>query len=327
MGVRNIRVLVTSLLAHNLNTNSAIRNYVEEGFIELLGPESVVSCPLELTTRYVAEFRPTLIIGVGSLAQDQSDLRGLRRSADGVEAVLAYWLHDDPYEFDYAFKAELYADVIYSNDSWAAHHYRHPRVHLLPLAASRSVHYRPLAPVDVRDIDLFFCGVAYPNRIDVLQKAESLLSKRAVAVFGADWPSDLSIATNRRLSAADVADHAARAKLTLNLGRDISIANQHFALPAATPGPRTFEIALSGSAQLYFVSNLGILDMFEKDEEIILVDSARDIDDAISRAHARPEEIYAIAERAQKRALQEHTYANRARRILETSGAGKSAAF
>lgn len=314
------RVLITSTFRDSLNTNAGIRTYLADGFAEVLGTDAVAVRPLELAPEAILDLRPDLVVGVGSLVPDGTDLRGLRRAADTAGTRLALWLHDDPYEFDYAFKADALADIVFSNDSWSVPHYRHPAVHHLPLAGAPRVHLRPLRPVEARETALFFCGVAYDNRIDLIRRADPLLARHPVAILGSGWPDDLRSTTNRRLDARQMADHAADARLTLNIGRDLDIANRRYGLPAATPGPRTFEVALSGSAQLYVVSGLEICTMFEPDSEILLVDSVRDIERAIERAYDDPAGLFAIAAAAQARALREHTYAARARRILDLCG-------
>jgi spore maturation protein CgeB len=299
-----------------LNTNAGIRTYLYDAFVDLLSSHQVASCPLELAATSIEKLKPSLVIAVGSLASDTSDLRSVRRAADLSGSVVAFWLHDDPYEFDYAYKTELSADVVFSNDAWSVWHYRHPHVHHLPLAAAPSVHWRPFTAVEDRDLAVFFCGVAYPNRIDLLRRADDMLCRHAVAILGAGWPPGIRCARNQRLSAAEMADHAQRARLTLNIGRELNIANLRYALPASTPGPRTFEVAQSGSAQLYFAAGLEIIEYFEPESEIILVDSVRDIEKALERAYDDPESIEFIARGAQQRALNEHSYRNRAQRML-----------
>ena len=310
-------VLVTSTFPDALNRNPTLRGDIADGFAELLGTERVAATPLELAASTIRASRPDVVIAVGSLVPDLSDLRGLRRAADAAGAVLIFWLTDDPYEFDYAFKAELYADIVVSNDSWAAQHYRHPDVHHLPLAAAPGRHFRPIRPVAERQTDVFFCGVAYPNRVALLSRIDDLLAHHVVEILGAGWPDTISCAVNRRLTPAQMADHAAAARLTLNIGRDLDVANRRLSLPQATPGPRTFEVALSGSAQAYFVTGLEICDHFEPDTEILLVDSAADIARAIEQSLDDPASIERVARRAQARALREHTYRHRAARLLD----------
>lgn len=311
------RVLLTGCAADVLNLNAGIRHYLFEGF-SAIGGATVESWPRELAETAIARFRPHLVVAIGSLVPDAPGLGGLRRAADRVGAAFALWLHDDPYEFDYAFKAELRADIVFSNDRWACAHYRHDRVHHLPLAASPRHHLRELKPLDERTLDLFFCGVAYPNRIDFLRRADAMLSRRRVAILGADWPASLRCASNRRLTVAEMADFAQDARLTLNLGRDMDIANRRYQLPPSTPGPRTFEVALSGSAQAYFVRDLEIERHFRPGEEIYLIDGIDDLARLFDRLADAPQQVYAVAARAQARALSEHTYAHRAQTMLQT---------
>lgn len=308
-------VLVTSTFPDALNRNPGIRSDLADGFAELLGTERVRHTPLELAVAAVRATRPDVVIAVGSLVPDLAD----QRAADAVGAVLIFWLTDDPYEFDYAFKAELFADIVVNNDSWAAQHYRHPDVHHLPLAAAPDRHFRPIAPVAERETVLFFCGVAYPNRVALMRRIDDLLCRHVVEILGAEWPDTLRCAVNRRLTPAQMAEYAAAARLTLNIGRDLDVANRRLSLPQATPGPRTFEVALSGSAQLFFVTGLEICAHFEPDTEILLVDGAADIARAIERSLDEPAAIEAIARRAQARALREHTYRHRAARLLDLS--------
>lgn len=310
-------VLITSTFKDKINTNVGIRSYLADGMSELLGEAAVVVRPLELASDAILQYRPQLIVAVGSLVPDNSDMLAIRHSADAIGARVALWLHDDPYEIDYSFKADPLADIVFSNDLWSVSHYRHRNVHHLPLGASPKVHYRHLMPMNERTTDVFFCGVAYENRIDLVRRADRMLSQYSVEILGEGWPRDLRCAENRRLSPEEMADHASAAHLTLNIGRDLDIANLKYGLPASTPGPRTFEVALSGSAQLYAVSGLEICDYFEADKEILLIDSVSDIKDALERARDEPESIFAIAESAQRRALTEHTYVARARRMLE----------
>jgi spore maturation protein CgeB len=310
-------ICVTSTVPDALNSNARIRHYVAEGFRGLLPGSRVISPGFHAAAAEIETARPGLVVAVGGLAIDAVDLTRLRRAADRARAPLALWLHDDPYEFDYAFKARGLADVIFTNDSWCVPHYGPGPVFHLPLAASPSVHFRDILPAEGRDIDLFFCGVGYPNRVRLLRQAAGVLRGHACVVKGDHWPDDLGFAANQRLSPADFCDHAQRALLTLNLARDHNVANRRLGLPAATPGPRTFEVALAGSAQIAFTESLELLDHFAAGSEILLADHVTDLREAILRGLDEPAWLVDIARRAQRRALADHTYAHRARTMLD----------
>jgi spore maturation protein CgeB len=313
------RVLVTSAVPDTVNTNSIIRTYLADGLREVLdnGQGQINDIPFELAADMVTQLRPDLVIVVGGVALDSVDLRQLRRVADATGSKIAFWLHDDPYEFDYAFRAEAIADVIFSNDSWAVHHYKAKHVHHLPLAGCPKRHFREILPKIERGISLFFCGIGYPNRVDLLRRAKKILEQQNTVIRGDNWPADLSFAKNQRLSTAEMADCAQHAMLTLNIGRDLNIANQTYELPPSTPGPRTFEIALAGCAQFCLVTDLEVTDYFTPDDEIILFDSIRDFENVLSRLAMDPEYFVEVGRAAQQRALTEHCYRNRAKKILE----------
>ncbi|AWN55569.1 glycosyl transferase family 1 [Methylobacterium sp. 17Sr1-1] len=315
------KVLVASTSPDAVNHNVPIRDALRDGFADVLGAGAVRASPLELAEEAVADFRPSLVVALGSVAVDAAPLRGLARGVRRAGARLAFWLHDDPYEFDYAAKAEALADHVFTNDRWALAHYRHPSVSHLPLAACRRTHDRRVRPMAERTLDLFFCGAAFPNRIALLERAQGSLSECRVEVRGAGWPAALPFAENIRLEPAAMADRASAARLTLAVGRDLDIANRRFRLPAATPGPRVFEAALAGAPQLCFAAGLEILDYFEEGREILLFDDVHEIAETIARSRREPAAFEAMAERARARVLDAHTYRHRAETILAVMAA------
>lgn len=313
--------VIVSTSPDALNSNTAIRDYVADGFAEAFEEAALAKCPIEVAADVVADRKPELVLAVGSIAVDSVDFYPLRKACDRVGSYLAFWLHDDPYEFDYAEKINGIADMIFTNDAWALEHYDHPNVWHLPMAGSRKVHYRPIEPNQTRDITAFFCGVAYANRVSFFRQASKLLSEHRTVVNGALWPSDLTFAQNIRLSPYQLADYAANSLLTFNIGRNFNIANRRFNITPSTPGPRTFEVALAGCAQLFLLDSLEIEKYFDSDTEIILFDSISDIKAVFERMNDEPEWLINIAIASQDRALREHCYQHRAETIFEVVSA------
>lgn len=314
MNGQAISVVVTGTVGDALNTNAVLRDYVARGFRALGATVSLLACGAAPD----AVARADLVLATGSVAVDSSNLYALRRFADRAGAVLAFWVHDDPYEFDYAFRLRGLADRVFTTDRWSAAHYPEPAVHL-PLAGCPAAHFRAVDRAQSRDLDLFFCGHAYDNRIAFFREAADLLRRYATYVCGTGWPGDLPFARNARMEPALFADTAARALFTLNVGRDLSIANARLNLAPSTPGPRTFETALMGSAQLFVAEGLEVLDYFRGGEEIILIDRPADLERAIERALDEPAWVLDVAARAQARALAEHCYVHRAEAILRAT--------
>jgi spore maturation protein CgeB len=309
-----LKVLVCSASPDRVNHNAILRNYVARGFADLLGDEQVMYCSLDLAETAVNRFKPDLVLVFGSCMPDSSDYNALRQYCTRSMATLAFWLHDDPYEFDFNYKIYQYADVIFSNDQWAVTHYDHPRVFHLPLAADPKAHFRPLNKTIARDV--FFCGVGFENRITLLKDCKEIFRSHRVEIYGAEWPDDLEFCSNKRLDNSLLPDFYASSLITLNMGRRFNLANKKYQLDASTPGPRTFEAALSGAVQCMFVEGLEITEYFVPDKEIILFDSPKELNAVIEMLLGNPTLRRSISQASQERAVQDHTYSARAKKIL-----------
>jgi spore maturation protein CgeB len=310
------RVLVCGASPDSINNNAQLRRYVGEGFMELLGDALVRTCSLEVAEYVAKEFAPHLIVVFGSCMPAVSVYHGLKNFCLRNDACLTFWLHDDPYEFDFNYKILDDADLIFSNDRWAVSHYQHPHVYHVPLAASKSDHFRQLRAK--KDREVFFCGVGFSNRVALLRDCAASLAGVNVEILGAEWPSDLAFARNERVENLALPGYYANSLITLNMGRRFNLANARFNLDASTPGPRTFEAAMAGTVQCMFVEGLEIYDYFDPDEgEILLFDSPMELRRHIDMLRADPAAATRMAGAAQQRVLREHTYANRAAQILE----------
>jgi spore maturation protein CgeB len=105
------------------------------------------------------------------------------------------------------------------------------------------------------------------------------------------------------------------ARVNLNMTR-----RPHATVPVSSTA-RPFELASSGAA---IVSNpqVGIERWFEPGSELLVVETA---DEALATYRdlvADPARAEAMGRRARERVLDEHTYAHRARRLLELVGLG-----
>lgn len=297
-----------------------MRQYVAEGFAELLGKDNIISTHLEIGAHYVNLQKPNLVLVFGSCMPDSANYYDLRRSCDQTGATLAFWLHDDPYEFDFSYRVEDIADVIFSNDRWATQHYNHRNVHHLPMAASKAAHLRPIS--DEKDIDILFCGVAFPNRIRLMKDLAPIIKKYHTVVLGDQWPSDamLAFTQNRRVNNSELVTLYGRAKITLNIGRNFHLANRRYMLDPSTPGPRTFEAAASGTVQACFVEGLEIVDYYKPGSEIEIFSSPDEFDQLLDRHLNMPETNKQIATAAQERTIRHHLYKHRAQQILKAIG-------
>jgi len=102
-------------------------------------------------------------------------------------------------------------------------------------------------------------------------------------------------------------------RINLNIGR-----RPHATVPASSTS-RLFELAAAGAA---IVSNpyAGIERWFEPGQELLVVESADEAVVAYRELLADPMRAEELGRRARERVLDEHTYAQRARRLLELVG-------
>ncbi len=310
------KVLVVGASPDSVNQNTIMRSFVVEGFVDLFGNDYVEESPLEYSYVLAKKFEPNLIVAFGSCMPDECDYSLLRKACDELKIPLIFWLHDDPYEIDFNYRAISVADYIFSNDKWATEFYNHPNSYHLPMAASKSAHFRPQTCNTLQDF--FFCGVAFPNRQQLIGDIAPLLRKYKTTILGADWPIDeCEFTENRRVGNSELSDYYQNSKFVINIGRDFNLANDRYQLVPSTPGPRTFEAAMAGAVQLYFVESMEIVEYFEDGSEILLFDDLKGLTDIVERLAENPEARNSIGKNAQRRALKEHTYYERIKSMLE----------
>lgn len=311
--IKSPKVLVVGASYDSVNNNSVLRKFVAEGFEEILGKENVLESDLFTADLVIKSFIPDLVLVFGSCMPDESSYSELRKVCDKHQVPIAFWLHDDPYELDFKFKAEIYGDFLFSNDRWAAEFYS-KKCHHLPMAASVKYHYRD--PNSFYENDIFFCGVAFDNRKQLISDLQPVLQTMNTLVLGADWPAELEFAKNQRISNQQFGDYCSRSKFVLNIGRHLNLANKRFDLIASTPGPRTFEAAMSGCVQLFYVESLEILDYYEPGEEILLFNNKQEFCQQIEKLIDDESKLREISIAAQNKTTKFHTYKNRAEKIL-----------
>lgn len=311
-------VLVISGSPDRLNANAGLRDYVVEGLHVALPAAQVLGVPYELGAQAVSQRKPDLVIVFGSVILDTCDFAPVAELCRRQRARLVFWLHDDPYEFDMNERVVPYADAIFSNDLASIDHYPPtlPVFHL-PLGASHLAHWRPVGPRAAPD--LFFCGHAFENRLAFFEALGASLPPRArVQVFGTGWDTRrVPMAMNMPLPNAALPDYYATALAVANLGRDLNLANRRFSIRPSTPGPRTFEAAAAGAAQILLTDGLEITEYFVPDQEILVAQSTDEFIAHWQRLLADRAMSESIGRRAQQRALADHGYDSRARALIK----------
>lgn len=295
-----------------LNRNTQMRDAVVDALAERLGHENVRTCSLPRYESAMSGLRDAFVLIYGSALADESDYYGVAHAARRHGFPLAIWLTDDPYEFDAGYKFTELADVVFSNDRWSRSYYRRPHVFHLPTAASRRQHFREM-PASDRDyeLDIFFCGVGFPNRRAIIDGLSPVLKKHRTLICGDEWRSHANYVRNQRLTTPQLMDHYGRSRIILNLARDHSYANKRFMITPSTPGPRTFEAAMAGAFQMIFADRPEVLDYYAADQEIVLFSGLADFAEKVKFYLGNPASRMEIARAAQRRTLRDHQYTNR----------------
>ena len=313
------KVLIASGSPDLLNTNTLLRGYVSEGFRRAFPDAQVTAVPYELAVSAARTLVPDLALVFGSVMIDGTDYDHLSEMVRRGGGRVAFWLHDDPYEFDANDRVIPLADVIFTNDEASLDYYPvEAGVHHLPLGGCPVTHLRAVehraAP------DLFFCGHLFENRRKFLgQLADRVpdLDRRLIVIGSSDVDARVPGWYRATIPNIMLPDYYSTALSVLNIGRDLNLANRRYGICASTPGPRTFEAAFAGAAQIFVGDGLEIMDYFEPDREILLADSVDAFLDHFERLKRQPSLSLEVGRKAQERALSDHGYERRVKTLVE----------
>ncbi len=182
--------------------------------------------------------------------------------------------------------------------------------------------FRPLAVE--KEADVFFYGYGDKFRRDWMRALVGEPSRRLpevdFALGGRDFRGDVG----RARLIGDVAFNVfARAISAARI--NLCITRRSHASVYASSTARPFELAIAGAT---IVSNpvAGIERWLEPGRELLVVETAEEAVEAYRELLADPAAAEELGRRARERALDEHTYAHRARRVLDLLGLTSQAA-
>lgn len=322
-GAQHTKVIVTNSIPDIFNLNIQLRSYMAEAFSTILEKEQVIHLPIEVISPQVRSRAPQLTLVLGSCKRDFCDYIELRDACNQTGSILAFWLLDDPFEFDSNVKIFRIADFIFTNDRWASEHFHRKHVYHLPLAASPTAH-SPRTGISENQMqrDVLFAGAGFPNRRRIIQDLSQTLTKVKTEVFGFNWNLDkLPFCRNQWIPNNQLQNFFASSRIVLNLGRDLHFVNTKYQLAPSTPGTRTFEAAMAGACQMMFAdSSLEVMDYFDVETEIVLFNNPSEFESTLMELLHNPEKRTRIGAAARRRCLKEHTFVNRAQKILNCTG-------
>lgn len=154
---------MSSGTADAINTNQRLRQRIAHGFRELgLASEA---CAVERVPALLLQERVDLLLITGSIADPNVDLSWLVGRAQRQQTRVAFWLHDDPYEFDLHWRLDGLDCPVFSNEPNCLPYYPascQPRA--LALAASPSTTCPGKGPPTKRQRRWTWASAGWPFR-------------------------------------------------------------------------------------------------------------------------------------------------------------------
>jgi hypothetical protein len=228
----------------------------------------------------------------------------------GMDTGFNYYYGADPGEYD----------LVVSNSEGGLERLRElgaRRAEALFWAADPEL-FKPL-PVE-KEHDVFFYGYGDKFRREWMRELVGEPSRRLpdvdFALGGEDFQGDVGSARSLGVIPFNAFNRAiSSSRVALNVTR------RAHATVRASSTARPFELAMAGAA---IVSNPhdGIETWFEPGRELLVVEDADGATAAYRELLGDPAAAEELGARARERALDEHTYAHRARRLLELIGLG-----
>lgn len=268
-------------------------------------------------TAQVESLEPHLVLALAQAPVHRSLLQRLRRS--GVRTAM--WFVEDYRIFSYwqayAPLYDVFAVIQKEPFLGKLAEIGQGNALYLPMAALPSFHRKmELSPAEQREYgaEIGFLGAGYPNR----RLAFRALAGRNFKIWGSDWENESILAANIQRGGARISEDESvkiynASKINLNLHS--SVQAKELVSKGDFVNPRTFELACMGAFQL--VDKRALLPELFADDELASFESLPEMLAAIDHYLASPEERAAIAEKARKRVLAEHTYQHRMRTLLE----------
>ncbi len=313
----NLKVLICSGGRYESQANAQVRNSIMDGWVEYLGEDNVLSANISGAALVVAQMQPDIVIGIGSYLPESTYFGEVSREARRLGKVTVFWATEDPYEQDASYRIEHDFDAIFSCDHWGVNFYTHPHAFHLPLAGCHKRHYMPIDADREKTIDVMFCGVAFTSRQEVVDDLRSSLFGLNLCFIGPGWGKFGHGFSDRRIDKAQLIELYQKSRIVLNLGRSLHFENRRYMITPSSPGPRTFETALAGTVQFFHEDTYELRRYFTR-EEVPSFSNQIEFDSLLEHYLSEDERGLKTAELAQKRALSEHTYAHRARHVVET---------
>lgn len=299
---------------------------IDQSIIEALKGlvrELVVMRPSQDFTGEARRLRPDFVLVLNGMDVSVEEIDTIR--AEGIRTAI--WLTDDPYYTDITLKLVPHYNYVFTLELECVAFYRARGIaetHYLPFAANAAVFRPKIIPIKYRK-DVSFIGSGYWNRIAIFDRIAPYLASKKSYISGIWWKRlrkykllSSKIDLNKWMGAEETASFYNGAKIVINMHRshdDSAFNNNSKLVPAASPNPRTFEIAGCGTLQLTDIRS-DLIRFYKPNRDIVTYASPEELIQKLDYYLHHEEERRAIALNALKRTMEEHTYPHRLSQML-----------
>ncbi|MCT6846130.1 MULTISPECIES: glycosyltransferase [Acetobacteraceae] len=306
---------------HTHNPNAYLTLAIQRAAEELFGKENIVVADNMSLASAAASGQHDTLLCIDGQRINQALIRRVRPAFKTV----ILWTFEDPFMQEINGQLAPLFDHVFTNDPASVSVYQ-GKGHYLPLAASPSLHERPVRAAADCEYDLFFAGTMWPNRVRTLRRVlASFPDVRLKLVCpGNEYlpplPDDIAaLALQRPVSHEAFIDFANASAVTLTMFRDY--ASHGDVSQATAPGPRYFELGLAGTAQVVEVARGMDVEHFRSVDGVHLAHDDDEVVESIARLLRDHELRQDSALAAQKSVIGQHLYAHRLQFIREVTQA------
>lgn len=239
--------------------------------------------------------------------------------------TMIFWAFEDPFMVTFNVDNVGLFDYVFTNDPSCVDFY-FGKGHYLPLGASLSFHERKVKSAADLDYDIFFAGTMWPNRVQTLRRVITAFPDARIKLVcpGNEYlpplPADIAdLAIQRPISHEAFIDFANASTVTLTMFRDYA---SHGDVGQATaPGPRFYELALAGTAQVVEAGEQLNEDYVREVPGVAMARSVEGVIEHIAEFLSNRTLRRKSAVAAQKAVLEAHLYEHRLQKMMEVTGA------
>ena len=301
------------------NPNSYLTLAVMDAARQVFGTDVVLADNRTLAPLAAAGLHDVLICLDGQRLHE-----GLLRRVRHAFPTMVLWLFEDPFMLQYNLRNVALFDFVLTNDPGCAAAYG-SKGHYMPLAASPRFHHRDIRPDAELEYDIFFAGTMWPNRVRSLRRILTAFPEARLKLvcptneYLPPLPGDMArLAIPWPVSHSSFIDFANASRVTLTMFREY--ASHGDAGHATAPGPRLFELACSGTAQVVECGEAMQPAAFAALRGIELVRTGEELVDAVRRLLHDPQRRASQAIAAQDCVVASQMYTHRLQGLRAITG-------